>query len=222
MLGSRDSEKFIAGKSPHLVKKLLAKCSIHATFGYNSATTHQEQLMPSLNRLLPSLTILAMLFASSTRADDFKEDSAKVTIHAPDGWKKTEEKKSDDVMKLTIQTGVPAHSDDYYVAKLGHIVDDVDETIDQFKDTMVKSFPADWKHLDEDKTTAGKKKLPALHVAYSFESSGIPFRVDLYLFKRGRQFTFFEFVGTAKAWETMHDQLIKIVHDADIETAGDK
>lgn len=179
--------------------------------------------MPSLDRLLAFLAIaLAMLLPSLTRADEFKEDSSKVTIHAPDGWKKSEEKKSDDVMKLTLQTGVPRHSDDYYVAKLGHMVDDVDETIEQFKDGMIKSFPADWKHLGDDKTTAGKKKLPALHFAYSFETSGIPFRVDIYLFRRGRQFTFFEFVGTAKAWETMHDQLIKIVHDADIENTDDK
>lgn len=179
--------------------------------------------MPSLSRLLPSFAIaLTILLASPTRAADFKEDSAKITIHAPDSWKKSKDKETEDVMKLTLQTGVPTHSDDYYVVKLGHVVNDADETLEQFKDGLIKNFPADWKHLGEGNTTAGKKKLPALHIAYSLNISEIPFRVDIYLFQRGRQFTFFQFVGTAKAYDTMYDELIKIVHDADIDTTGDK
>jgi hypothetical protein len=166
--------------------------------------------------------VIAMLIACPTRADDFKEDNSKVTIHAPDGWKKSEEKETDEVMKLTLQKGVPEKSDGYYVLKIGHVVIDEDSTVEQFKDIMIKSFPADWKALGVTKVTVGKDKLPALCISYSFLSSAIPFRMDMYLFRRGRQFTFFQFVGTEKAFDALHDELHKIVEDAEITPADGK
>jgi hypothetical protein len=125
--------------------------------------------MPSCKRLMSSMPIvLAILIAFPTRAGDFKEDSSKVTIHAPDGWKKSAEKETDEVMKLTLQKGVPEKPDGYYVLKIGHVVLDEDTTVKQFKDTMVKSFPADWKALGVTQVTVGKDKLPALCISYSF------------------------------------------------------
>jgi hypothetical protein len=53
-------------------------------------------------------------------------------------------------------------------------------------------------------------------------TSEIPFRMDMYLFRRGRQFTFFEFVGTEKAFDAMHDELRKITEDAEITSADGK
>jgi hypothetical protein len=179
--------------------------------------------MPSCKRLMSSIAILLAIFiASPTRAGDFKEDNSKITIHAPDGWKKSEEKETEAVMKLTLQKGVPEKSDDYYVLKIGHVVIDEDATVEQFKDGMIKSFPADWKSLGVTKVTVGTDKLPALCISYSFLTSGIPFRMDMYLFRRGRQFTFFQFVGTEKAYDGLHDELHKIVADAEITSADSK
>jgi hypothetical protein len=166
--------------------------------------------------------VFAMAIACSALAGDFKEETSKVTIHAPDDWKKSSEKETEAVMKLTLQKGVPEKSDGYYVVKLGHVVVDEDATVEQFKDIMVKSFPADWKAIGVKKVTVGKDKLDALCVSYSFLTDAIPFRMDMYLFRRGHQFTFFEFVGTEKAYAAMHEELQKIVDDAEIAPADDK
>src|SRR5207248_3120752 len=135
--------------------------------------------------------MLAVLSGVYAQAEDFNETNSKITIHAPDGWKRSPAKETDEVMKLTLEKGVATHSDDYYVLKIGHLVSQKDDTLEGFKDGMIKGFPADWKALDVTKVTIGKQKLPALRVAYNFQAVGITFRLDLFLLRRGVQFTFF-------------------------------
>ena len=62
----------------------------------------------------------------------------------------------------------------------------------------------------------------ALRVPYNFQTDGITCRIDLFILRRGRQYTFFQFVGTQKAFDAMNKELVKIVNDADINAAGGK
>jgi hypothetical protein len=169
-------------------------------------------------RLFAAIAFVSgFLIALPTRAGDVNEPASRVTLHVPDDWKKSDAREASDVMKLTLQKGVPTHPDDFYVLKIGHIAADTDMELDKFKGDMVKSFPAEWKALETSKATVGKQKIEALRVPYTFETSGIPFRMDLFLFRRGRQFTFLQFVGTQKAYDALNKELLKIVDDADVE-----
>jgi hypothetical protein len=174
--------------------------------------------MSSLAKLVFTVGLLiSVSSAFAVRAEDFKEDTSGVTLHTPEGWKKAAV--GDPVEKLSLEKGVASHSDDYCVIKLGHVVSD--ETSDaEFKDHMVKDFPKDWKAEKTSKITVGKDKQEALRIPYTFTASGISFRLEVLLFKRGTHFTYFQFVCTEKAYEGMHEELDKIFNDADI-AAGD-
>ena len=166
--------------------------------------------------------VLVYLVTGAARAEDFRIDVANVTVHAPDGWNKSEDKEKPGVMKLSIEKGEASHSSSYYVLKLGHIATNEDSTVEHFREEMIKGFPADWTPMEVTKVTVGREKLPALRMPYTFEAEGIKFRLDVILFRRGRQYTFFQFVGTQKAYAALNKEILKMVDEADINPKGGK
>lgn len=116
------------------------------------------------------------------------------------------------------ELGKASKPDDYCVLELGHtIVGDDKASLKEFLKAMATGFPKDWVAEKESDVTVGTREQVALRAPYSFKSSGIPFHLELVLFKRGNQYSYFETISTRKSFDKLSKVIREIETSADIE-----
>jgi len=157
--------------------------------------------------------------AAGAAATVFKEPTSGITLHLPAGWKQaeiSEAEKGATVAKFEL--GVASSPDGYCVLELGHAVaGDGSASLKDFLKATATSFPKDWVADKVSDDVAGQQKFAALRAPYRFESSKIPFHLELLIFKRGNQYSYFETISTQKAFEKLSKSLREIEASAEIE-----
>jgi len=158
--------------------------------------------------------------ATTARAAEYADKVSGLTITAGDAWKQTQQAKDDATERMQLESGKPAAPDTYYVFKVGHVVEKTVDSAKAFKDEMVKMFPKEWKMGEITDVTVGKDKVAALKIPYTFSMEGFDWKMELYLFKRGDQFTYFQVMSLAKGWDAADKAFQDLITTAAIEPKG--
>jgi hypothetical protein len=173
------------------------------------------------------LCVLTLCAATPARAaETYADEVSGVTIHAPEGWTKAKQATNDkDLNRVQFNFGEPKAPKTFYVFKLGHTTERDDLTVEQFAKVMAEQFPRDWKAEPTGKVMIGKQQVEALKLPYAFTANNIEWRMDLYLFKRGKAFTYFQVMALKDGWpaaERAFEGLLKDVEIAEPKGAAGK
>jgi hypothetical protein len=175
-------------------------------------------------RTLVSLLCVLALAAAARAAESHTDEVSGVTIHAPDGWKQAKQATNDkDLNRVQFNFGEPKAPKTYYVFKLGHTTERDDLSVEQFAKVMAEQFPKDWKGEPTSTVKIGKQRVEALKMPYAFTANNFDWRMDLYLFKRGKTFTYFQAMALKSGWpeaDKAFEGLLKDVDIADPKAAG--
>lgn len=178
----------------------------------------------NVRTLTSLLCVLALCASTRAAAVTHTDEVSGVTINAPEGWKNAKQATNDkDLNRVQFNFGQPGAPKTYYVFKLGHTTERDDLTVEQFAKVMAEQFPKDWKAEPTSKVKIGRQQVEALKMPYAFTANNIDWRMDLYLFKRGKTFTYFQVMALKVGWpdaEKAFDGLLKDVDIADPKPAG--